>query len=67
MTPLYTAIFNGHRRVVELLLAAGGNPNIQKKVRTTDAVRRILECIVISHSLKEEDVNCSVCNSFAVT
>ena len=48
---LLTASFNGHQRVVELLLAAGANPDIQEEVRTRSAVRRILVCIVISHSL----------------
>ena len=33
-TALKTASFNGHHKVVELLLGAGANPDIQDKVRT---------------------------------
>ena len=33
-TALESASFNGHHKVVELLLGAGANPDIQDKVRT---------------------------------
>ena len=33
-TALRTASFNGHHKVVELLLGAGANPDLQDKVRT---------------------------------
>ena len=33
-TALKQASFNGHHNVVELLLGAGANPDIQDKVRT---------------------------------
>ena len=33
-TALRTASFNGHHKVVELLLVAGANPDLQDKVRT---------------------------------
>ena len=32
-TPLKSSSFNGHHKVVELLLGAGANPNLQDKVR----------------------------------
>ena len=33
-TALTTASFNGHHKMVELLLGAGANPDLQVKVRT---------------------------------
>ena len=33
-TSLHQATFNGHHRVVELLLGAGANPDLQDMVRT---------------------------------
>jgi len=33
-TPLHLASYHGHHREVELLLAAGANPDLQDKVRT---------------------------------
>ena len=33
-TPLRTASSKGHHKVVELLLGAGANPDLQDKVRT---------------------------------
>ena len=33
-TALRTSSFNGHHKVVELLLGAGANPDLQGKVRT---------------------------------
>ena len=33
-TALKEASFNGHKKVVEVLLKAGANPNLQDKVRT---------------------------------
>ena len=33
-TALRTFSFNGHHKVVELLLGAGANPDLQDKVRT---------------------------------
>jgi len=34
VTPLHLACYYGHQREVELLLAAGANPDLQDKVRT---------------------------------
>ena len=34
LTALNQASFNGHHKVVELLLGAGANPDLQDKVRT---------------------------------
>jgi len=41
-TPLWTASFSGHRKVVEILLAAWANPNLQRKVRKTIVISIII-------------------------
>ena len=38
---MYNASLNGNQKVVEYLLAAGANPNLQRKVR-------VIECNTLS-------------------
>lgn len=45
-TALYTASFNGHAKVVEHLLAAGANPDLQKKVNEVSTVNRLSQSYI---------------------
>ena len=48
-TALRVASFSGHHKVVELLLGAGANPNVQDKVKTVMYILMVLCAFLYSY------------------